>query len=110
MASSVFLSNKCIFRFDFIPRFQLVAHRKTNDTIGLVGRYPYKHLRSIAENLQRNITMAISKEFQKRFIELTSNIEVKSKEKKAEIIGINRSTFSNAYNCIRCIPAAYNAL
>lgn len=54
--------------------------------------------------------MAISKEFQKRFIELTSDIEVKSKEKKAEIIGINRSTFSNAYNCIRCIPAAYNAL
>lgn len=42
--------------------------------------------------------MAISKEFQKRFIELTNDIEVKSKEKKAEIIGINRSTFSNAFN------------
>lgn len=42
--------------------------------------------------------MAISKDFQKRFIELTSDIEVKSKERKAEIIGINRSTFSNAFN------------
>lgn len=42
--------------------------------------------------------MAISKEFQDRFIELANNIEVKSKEKKAEIIGINRSTFYNAFN------------
>lgn len=42
--------------------------------------------------------MAISKDFQNRFIELTSDIEVKSKDKKAEIIGINRTTFSNAYN------------
>lgn len=42
--------------------------------------------------------MAISKEFQDRFIELTSDLEVKSKEKKAEIIGINRTTFFNAYN------------
>lgn len=42
--------------------------------------------------------MAISKDFQRRFIDLTSDIEVKSKEKKAEIIGINRSTFSNAFN------------
>lgn len=42
--------------------------------------------------------MAISTDFQKRFIELTSDIEAKSKEKKAEMIGINCSTFSNAYN------------
>lgn len=42
--------------------------------------------------------MSISKNFQKRFIELTSDIEVKSKDKKAKIIGINRTTFSNAYN------------
>ncbi len=42
--------------------------------------------------------MAISTNFQKRFIELTSDIEAKSKEKKAEIIGINRSTFANALN------------
>lgn len=42
--------------------------------------------------------MAISKEFQKRFIELTNDIDVKSKDKKAEVIGINRSTFSNAFN------------
>lgn len=42
--------------------------------------------------------MAISKDFQKRFVDLTSDIEVKSKDKKAEIIGINRTTFSNAYN------------
>ena len=42
--------------------------------------------------------MAISKDFQKRFIELTSDIYDKSKDKKAEIIGINRSTFSNAFN------------
>ena len=42
--------------------------------------------------------MAISKEFQKRFIELTNDIDIKSKEKKAETIGINRTTFSNAYN------------
>lgn len=42
--------------------------------------------------------MAISKAFQERFIELSSDIEADSKDKKAEIIGINRSTFSNAYN------------
>lgn len=42
--------------------------------------------------------MAISKDFRKRFVELTNDIEAKSKEKKAEIIGINRSTFSNAFN------------
>lgn len=42
--------------------------------------------------------MSISKAFQKRFIELTNDIEVNSKEKKAEIIGINRSTFSSAFN------------
>ena len=47
---------------------------------------------------QRVIKVAISKEFQNRFIELISDIEVKSKDKKAEIIGINRSTFSNAFN------------
>ncbi len=37
--------------------------------------------------------MAISKEFQKRFIELTNDIDIKSKEKKAETIGINRTVF-----------------
>ncbi len=42
--------------------------------------------------------MAISKKFQERFVELTSDIDAKSKEKKAEIIGINRSTFCNAFN------------
>lgn len=42
--------------------------------------------------------MAISKDFQKRFIELSAEIDVKSKDKKAEIIGINRSTFSRAIN------------
>lgn len=42
--------------------------------------------------------MAVSKEFQERLIDLSSDIEVKSKEKKAEIIGINRTTFCNAYN------------
>lgn len=42
--------------------------------------------------------MAISKKFQDRFIELTNELEVKSKDKKAKIIGINRSTFSNAFN------------
>ncbi len=42
--------------------------------------------------------MAISKDFQKRFIELSAEIDVKRKDKKAEIIGINRSTFSRAIN------------
>lgn len=42
--------------------------------------------------------MAISKEFQDRFIELSSEIDVKSKDKKADTIGINRTTFSRAYN------------
>ena len=42
--------------------------------------------------------MAISKDFQKRFIELSAEIDVKSKDKKAEIIGINRPTFSRAIN------------
>lgn len=42
--------------------------------------------------------MAISKEFQNRFIELTNDVDAASKEGKAEIIGISRSTFSNAYN------------
>ena len=44
------------------------------------------------------IKVAISKEFQNRFVELTSDIEAKSKDRKAEIIGINRATFSNAFN------------
>ncbi len=42
--------------------------------------------------------MAISKEFQDRFIELTGDFEAISKEKKAEAIGINRTTFCNAFN------------
>ncbi len=42
--------------------------------------------------------MAISQAFQERFIDLTNDIEVKSKDKKADIIGINRTTFSRAYN------------
>ncbi len=47
---------------------------------------------------KKEIEMAISKEFQDRFIELTSGLETASKEKRAEAIGINRSTFCNAYN------------
>ncbi len=42
--------------------------------------------------------MSISKEFQDRFIELVNDLEFTSKEKKAETIGINRTTFYNAYN------------
>lgn len=42
--------------------------------------------------------MAISKEFQNRFIDLASDVNAKSKDKKADIIGINRTTFYNAFN------------
>ncbi len=42
--------------------------------------------------------MAISQAFQERFIDLTNDIEVKSKDKKADMIGVNRTTFSRAYN------------
>lgn len=42
--------------------------------------------------------MAISQNFQERFIDLANDIDFKSKEKKAEIIGINHTTFSRAYN------------
>ncbi len=42
--------------------------------------------------------MAISIEFQERFIDLTNDIDEKSKEKKADTVGINHTTFSRAYN------------
>jgi len=42
--------------------------------------------------------MAISQSFQERFMDLTNEIDAKSKEKKANIIGINATTFSRAYN------------
>lgn len=42
--------------------------------------------------------MAISKNFQKRFIDLTDDFDEKSKTKRAKIIGISNTTYSNAYN------------
>lgn len=42
--------------------------------------------------------MAISKILQERVIDLSSEIDKPSKEGKAGVIGINRSTFSNIYN------------
>lgn len=42
--------------------------------------------------------MSISKEFQQRFIDLADEIEEKSKAKRAELMGISNTTYSNAYN------------
>lgn len=42
--------------------------------------------------------MAISQHFQNRFIELADELEDKSKSKRAKIIGISNTTYSNAYN------------
>lgn len=42
--------------------------------------------------------MAISKNFQERFIDLSDDLDSKGKSKKAKIIGISNTTYSNAYN------------
>lgn len=42
--------------------------------------------------------MAISKNFQERFIDLSDDLDLKGKSKKAKIIGISNTTYSNAYN------------
>lgn len=42
--------------------------------------------------------MAISKEFQQRFIDLVDELEEKNRTKRAEIIGISNTTYFNAYN------------
>ena len=42
--------------------------------------------------------MAISIKFQNRFIELADELDEKSKSKRAKIIGVSNTTYSNAYN------------
>lgn len=42
--------------------------------------------------------MAISTNFQNRFVELADELDGKSKTQKAKIIGISNTTYSNAYN------------
>ena len=42
--------------------------------------------------------MAISKNFQNRFVELADELDEKNKSKRAKIIGISNTTYSNAYN------------
>ena len=42
--------------------------------------------------------MALSQNFQNRFVELADELEEKSKSKRAKIIGISNTTYSNAYN------------
>ncbi len=42
--------------------------------------------------------MALSINFQNRFIELTDELDEKSKSKRAKIIGVSNTTYSNAYN------------
>ena len=42
--------------------------------------------------------MAISQQFQNRFIELSDELEDNSKSKRAKAIGISNTTYSNAYN------------
>ena len=42
--------------------------------------------------------MALSLKFQKRFVELADELDEKSKSKRAKIIGISNTTYSNAYN------------
>lgn len=42
--------------------------------------------------------MALSVNFQNRFIDLADDFEEKSKAKRAKIIGISNTTYSNAYN------------
>ena len=42
--------------------------------------------------------MALSQNFQNRFVELADELDEKSKSKRAKIIGISNTTYSNAYN------------
>lgn len=42
--------------------------------------------------------MALSHNFQNRFVELADELVEKSKSKRAKIIGISNTTYSNAYN------------
>ncbi len=42
--------------------------------------------------------MAISLNFQNRFVELADELNEKSKSQRAKIIGISNTTYSNAYN------------
>ncbi len=42
--------------------------------------------------------MALSINFQNRFVEFADELEEKSKSKRAKIIGISNTTYSNAYN------------
>lgn len=42
--------------------------------------------------------MSLNENFQKRFIELADDLDEKSKAKRAKIIGISNTTYSNAYN------------
>lgn len=42
--------------------------------------------------------MGISKEFQTRFIDLADEIEERNKAKRAKLIGISNTTYSNAYH------------
>lgn len=42
--------------------------------------------------------VAISKEFQQRFIDLVDEIEEKNRAKRAAVMGISNTTYSNAYN------------
>lgn len=42
--------------------------------------------------------MALSINFQNRFVELADELDEKSKSKRAKIIGVSNTTYSNAYN------------
>lgn len=42
--------------------------------------------------------MALSTNFKNRFVELADELDEKSKSKRAKIIGISNTTYSNAYN------------
>lgn len=42
--------------------------------------------------------MALSINFQNRFVELTDELDEKNKSKRAKIIGVSNTTYSNAYN------------
>lgn len=42
--------------------------------------------------------MALSKSFQKRFIELTDELDVSSHTEKSKVIGISNTTYFNIYN------------
>ncbi len=84
-----------LFIFDNISRL-LSNQLKKYSTIILLTIYalycPNK------QNLQVVLFMALSKNFQNRFIELTDDLDEKSKSKRAKIIGISNTTYSNAYN------------